>query len=401
MEGQSKLNQNGNISRYSTGHTLSQINSQHNPTNNDNRANNQNNYNYVPSIFDLMNQMNNMNKVISQMGNHIKMQDFTINNMKSNMIIMNREKEKMKSNMIIMKREKDKLKSNMIIMEREKEKMKLDIKIMESENERMKSDIKIMEEGHLKLEKENCQMKIKIELLNQEIKSVNNNIMDRLDNIELNMKELHENILFNNQEDCNQYNQINKILDILNKIIEDADAMKIYFNRKMKENEKEKKKLISEIEKLKQRIKELQNIIVGRKIIKLLIKVIIINCFNSYTIIKDNKKYHIGNVQLKDGKYKGMIVVVNNLIDTIFKANKIIHMEGSINKIIDILNSRTTYGDLIDICETILTQNDLKKIKKLFDEKIISVKKCYPELIEEDIELKKILNELISDKSFL
>ena len=401
MEGQSKLNQNGNISRYSTGHTLSQINSQHNPTNNDNRANNQNNYNYVPSIFDLMNQMNNMNKVISQMGNHIKMQDFTINNMKSNMIIMNREKEKMKSNMIIMKREKDKLKSNMIIMEREKEKMKLDIKIMESENERMKSDIKIMEEGHLKLEKENCQMKIKIELLNQEIKSVNNNIMDRLDNIELNMKELHENILFNNQEDCNQYNQINKILDILNKIIEDADAMKIYFNRKMKENEKEKKKLISEIEKLKQRIKELQNIIVGRKIIKLLIKVIIINCFNSYTIIKDNKKYHIGNVQLKDRKYKGMIVVVNNLIDTIFKANKIIHMEGSINKIIDILNSRTTYGDLIDICETILTQNDLKKIKKLFDEKIISVKKCYPELIEEDIELKKILNELISDKSFL
>ena len=375
MEGQSKLNQNGNISRYSTGHTLSQINSQHNPTNNDNRANNQNNYNYVPSVFDLMNQMNNMNKVISQMGNHIKMNDFTINNMKSNMIIMEREKDKMKSNMTIMEREKDKMKSNMIIMEREKDKMKSNMIIMERERERMKSDIKIMKEGQLKLGKENCQMKIKIELLNQEIKSVNNNIMDRLDNIELNIKELHENIILNNQEDCYQYNQINKILDILNKIIENADAMKIYFNGKMKENEKEKKILITEIEKLKQRIKELQNIIVGRKIIKLLIKVIILNCFNSYTIIKDNKKYHIGNVQLKDRKYKGMIVVVNNLIDTIFKANKIIHMEGSINKIIDIVNSHTTYGDLIDICEKILTQNDLKKIKKLFDEKIISVKK--------------------------
>ena len=41
---------------------------------------------------------------------------------------------------------------------------------IESEKGKMKSKIKIMEEGQLKLVKENCQTKIRIELLNQEIR---------------------------------------------------------------------------------------------------------------------------------------------------------------------------------------------------------------------------------------
>ena len=56
---------------------------------------------------------------------------------------------------------------------------------------------------------------------------------------------------------------------------------------------------------------------------------------------------------------------------------------------------------LIDICEKILKQNDLKKIKKLFEEKIVYTRILYPELIEEVMELKKILNELLKDKSFI
>ena len=42
----------------------------------------------------------------------------------------------------------------------------------------------------------------------------------------------------------------------------------------------------------------------------------------------------------------------------------------------------------------ILEKNDLSKIKDLFDEKIITLTKCYPEIIEDDIELKKIWGEL-------
>ena len=82
------------------------------------------------------------------------------------------------------------------------------------------------------------------------------------------------------------------------------------------------------------------------------------------------------------------------MIDAIFKANKILNIEGAINKIIDILKSKTTYGDLINICQKILPKNYLTKIKTLFDEKIITFSNCYSEKIEEDIELKKILIDL-------
>ena len=135
---------------------------------------------------------------------------------------------------------------------------------------------------------------------------------------------------------------------------------------------------MKEIDILKERIKELQNIIMSRKIIKILLKKIINNYFDSYTIVKENKNNHIYNVKLKEKKYKSMINVINNLIDAIYKENKIIHIEGAIKKIIDILNSNTTYGDLLNICDKILEKNDLAKIKDLFEKKIITLTKCYP-----------------------
>ena len=46
-----------------------------------------------------------------------------------------------------------------------------------------------------------------------------------------------------------------------------------------------------------------------------------------------------------------------------------------------------------------LKKNDLSKIKDLFDEKIITLTNCYPEIIEDDIELKKILEELSNKKN--
>lgn len=72
--------------------------------------------------------------------------------------------------------------------------------------------------------------------------------------------------------------------------------------------------------------------------------------------MKENKKYHIVNVKLKEEKYKNMINVVNSIIDSIYQANTINHIEGAINKIIDILNVNTTYGDLLNICQKILAK---------------------------------------------
>ena len=169
--------------------------------------------------------------------------------------------------------------------------------------------------------------------------------------------------------------------------------MKFYLNETIKENKEEIGRLKKEIDVLKKRIKELQDIIISRKIIKIILKKIIINCFESYSFAKEDKKYYIKDVKLKKKEYNGMVKVVNNLINTIYKENKIIHIEGAINRIIDILNTETTYGDLLNICETILEKNDLSKIKQLFKDKIITFENCYPEIIEDDLEMKKILEE--------
>ena len=202
-------------------------------------------------------------------------------------------------------------------------------------------------------------MKTEIESINHELDSINYNIIYRLDNVEFNMSELKEkkeHILFNIQAKKNHAQEINKILVVLEKIINDTDTMKNFINGKIEENKEEIEKLMKELDKLKERIKKLQHLIVCRKIIKIILKIIIINCFDSYNIMKENKKYHIVNVKLKEEKYKNMINVVNSIIDSIYQANTINHIEGAINKIIDILNVNTTYGDLLNICQKILAK---------------------------------------------
>ena len=361
-------NHDKSSSIYSTNNTISQINNQYPPLNNYNSSsNNYNNYE-IPSLLDLMSQINNMKNIMNQMTNHIRLQN-TKNTQYENKI-----------NKLLTKNTQYENQINQLLREN---------KIILRENETMKIDLKI-------LENQNDQMKKQIESLNQYKDSVTNDIVNRLNNIELNMeqfKEIKEKIILNEQQDNEQLQQINRILEILDKIILETDKMKFYLNGTIKENKEEIGRLKKEIDVLKKRIKELQDIIISRKIIKIILKKIIINCFESYSFAKEDKKYCIKDVKLKKKEYNGMVKVVNNLINTIYKENKIIHIEGAINRIIDILNTKTTYGDLLNICETILEKNDLSKIKQLFKEKIITLENCYPEIIEDDLEMKKILEE--------
>ena len=354
-------NHDKSSSIYSTNNTISQNNNQYPPLNNYNSSsNNYNNYE-IPSLLDLMSQINNMKNIMNQITNHIQLQNA------KNAQYENQINQLLRENEII-------LRENEIIL-RENETMKIDLKILENKND---------------------QMKKQIESLNQYKDSVTNDIVNRLNNIELNMKqfkEIKEKIILNEQQDNEQLQQINRILEILDKIILETDKMKFYLNGTIKENQEEIGRLKKEIDVLKKRIKELQDIIISRKIIKIILKKIIINCFESYSFAKEDKKYCIKDVKLKKKEYNGMVKVVNNLINTIYKENKIIHIEGAINRIIDILNTKTTYGDLLNICETILEKNDLSQIKKLFKEKIITLENCYPEIIEDDLEMKKILEE--------
>ena len=187
---------------------------------------------------------------------------------------------------------------------------------------------------------------------------------------------------------------LEKINKILNGINEEIKSIKEYINKKTKENKEENEKMKKTIEKLKEIIKELQDIIIRRKMLKIILKKIILNCFESFSIEANNKKYYIENVILKDKKYSSMINISNNILDAIFQSNRIIHIDGAIHRLIDLINNETTYGDLLDICEKSIKKNDLQLIKKLFDENLLSLKVCYPEIIDEDESLFKILSEL-------
>ena len=43
------------------------------------------------------------------------------------------------------------------------------------------------------------------------------------------------------------------------------------------------------------------------------------------------------------------IIQQQELIEIILKKNKIIHIDGEINKIIDIINDKTTYDDILKL----------------------------------------------------
>lgn len=103
--------------------------------------------------------------------------------------------------------------------------------------------------------------------------------------------------------------------------------------------------------------------------IKLLLKKILEKCFKSFSIAIDAKKiYKIKNVNLTDNKYRKMINVVNKILKVMHVTSKIIHIEDNIHKIIDIINSKTTYGDISKICQHLLPKNEIEIINEILKE---------------------------------
>lgn len=319
-------------------------------------SNTQNYLNSYPNQNYFMNQINNMKNLINNM-----------NNMISNMKSENKE---------------------------DKKRMEMKFKTLEMQNNRMKMKFKT-------LEKQNKEQMIKNEKLEKEIiilkeKSIetNNEIVQGLDKIELNLKDLKVNINLNKKHDEELLKQIKQIINILIKIDEQAEYMKKYVDKKMKENQEENEKMKKTIEKLTEIVKELQEIIISRKILKIIIKKIILNCFKTFDIIAENKKNYITNVKLKEEKYGKMINISNNILDAIFQSNRIMHIDGAIHRLMDAINNKTTYGDLLDIYEKTIKKKDFEPIKKLFEDKLLILKTYYSELIDEVETLFKILSEL-------
>ena len=323
--------------------------------------------NYSNQMF-FMNQINNMNNALNNMNN-------IISNMKSEH-----------------KQDKQKMGIKIGKLEKESKEQKIKIENLEIKNGKLEKETREQKIKIVNLEIKNGKLEKEIIILKKNEKEKNNEIFERMNKIELDIKDLNGKI--NNLNEKREDKLLEKINKILNGINEEIKSIKEYINKKTKENKEENEKMKKTIEKLKEIIKELQDIIIRRKMLKIILKKIILNCFESFSIETNNKKYYIENVILKDKKYSSMINISNNILDAIFQSNRIIHIDGAIHRLIDLINNETTYGDLLDICEKSIKKNDLQLIKKLFDENLLSLKVCYPEIIDEDESLFKILSEL-------
>jgi len=159
--------------------------------------------------------------------------------------------------------------------------------------------------------------------------------------------------------------------------------------QKNQNNIKEISRLEKEVKELKERINELQSLFVGRKLIKIILKIIIEYCFQNYSA----EGTTIQVKGLKDKKYIPYIKIANNLIEIVLKKNKIIHINGEINKIIDIINDKTTYGDILNLVKDSLKKNDFQNILDLLKEKSLFNQICEDQIIGKDEDLNTIINK--------
>ena len=159
--------------------------------------------------------------------------------------------------------------------------------------------------------------------------------------------------------------------------------------QKNQNNIKEISRLEKEVKELKERINELQSLFVGRKLIKIILKIIIEYCFQNYSATGTT----INVQRLKNKKYVPYKKIANNLIEIILKKNKIIHIDGEINKIIDIINDKTTYGDILNLVKDSLKQNDFQNILDLLKENLLLNEICKDDIIGTDQDLYDIINK--------
>ena len=148
--------------------------------------------------------------------------------------------------------------------------------------------------------------------------------------------------LINNE---NLSKQIELLKQKLKFLEENLCQLKNDVDEKNQNNIKEISRLEKEIQEVKERINELQSLFVGRKLIKIILKIIIEYCFQNYSAT--GTTIHVQG--LKNEKYVPYKKIANNLIEIILKKNKIIHIDGEINKIIDIINDKTTYDDILKL----------------------------------------------------
>ena len=88
--------------------------------------------------------------------------------------------------------------------------------------------------------------------------------------------------------------------------------------------------------------------------------------------------------------------MANKIIEAIFRENIIIYIDKDFNKIIDIINSNTIYGNILEICDkSLLEKQEVDLIRQILNEFKLYDINAKLDLLGKDMELKQLLNEYI------
>ena len=205
-------------------------------------------------------------------------------------------------------------------------------------------------------------------------------IKKKLNKIETKIEEYSKRINDNNLSDI--------MFVGLNNLIKKIDEIKIQFNYEIKFLE-------DEIKVLKKKYNEIQRIFISRKVIKIIIKYIIMNCIKYFTMENNSCMLNYLEVKYSQLNSDDVIDIINSLIIKNRQINSTMHMEGGIDKIIEILNSfgnRITFGDLINFINIDNgTKENIKTIMKIAEMDEINI---YYDITGFDPELKEMLIDL-------
>ena len=157
-------------------------------------------------------------------------------------------------------------------------------------------------------------------------------------------------------------------------------------------------KLGKQVQDLSQKNKELQLIIISRKLVKIILKYIISNCLLSFT--RENKSNNLKSLVLKalaPFKQEDVINTLNELIEKNRNTNEVMHIEEDIYNNLEILKGYGREIILKDLIEMLNVNNKVKlslsTITKFFKIDGINV---YNDIIYFDPEMTEMLNDLQS-----
>lgn len=177
----------------------------------------------------------------------------------------------------------------------------------------------------------------------------------------------------------------------ISNLIDEIKLINLQLNGEIKTLEKD-------VKDLKKKNKELQIIIISRKLVKIILKHFITNCLKSFT--REDNSNIIKTLILKECDTfdcNELIKIFNELIEKNKKSNEVMHFEGFINNNIDILKG---YGQDIYLKDLINLLNITEKEKNYLNKIAIFFKidelNVYNDIISFDPKIKDLLDDLQS-----